>query len=183
MNRAHSLLEESLGEGDWTLNVSKTANVIIMRGGSERDDLEADRQAKRAARCGLLGGTPSRTLLEGEWKYYCCGNWKESDSGTKRMETMRKILEGKGTEEGKRTHVHLLRARCGTVGTDEHGAGCAHLDRVLLGMLRSLSGGGCAPNVERNQTEKKQNMSSVPGLCCRLRTSCKCEGYDGTRAG
>ena len=31
MNRALSLLEESLGEGDWTLNASKTANVIMMR--------------------------------------------------------------------------------------------------------------------------------------------------------
>ena len=69
MDRAYSLLEESLGEGDWTLNASKTANVIMMRGrGSERHDHGADRQAKRAARCGLLGGTPSRTLPEGEWK-------------------------------------------------------------------------------------------------------------------
>ena len=32
MNRAHSLLEESPGEDDWTLNASKTANVIMMRG-------------------------------------------------------------------------------------------------------------------------------------------------------
>ena len=31
MNRAHSMLEESLGEGDRTLNASKTANVIMMR--------------------------------------------------------------------------------------------------------------------------------------------------------
>ena len=31
MNRAHSLLEESPGEGDWTLNASKTANDIMMR--------------------------------------------------------------------------------------------------------------------------------------------------------
>ena len=46
MNRAHSLLEESLGKGDWTLNASKTANAISMQG--------ADRQEKRAARCGLL---------------------------------------------------------------------------------------------------------------------------------
>ena len=29
------------------------------------------------------------------------------------METMRKILQGQGTEEGKATHVHLLRAMCG----------------------------------------------------------------------
>ena len=40
---------------------------------------------------------------------------------------MRKILEGTGAEEGKTTHVHLLRARCGTVGTDKHGAGAKTL--------------------------------------------------------
>ena len=32
MNRAHSMLEESPGEGDRTLNASMTANVIVMRG-------------------------------------------------------------------------------------------------------------------------------------------------------
>ena len=120
MNEAHSLLEESREEGDWTLTASKCHHDE--RGGSERDDQGADRQAKRAAMCGLLGGMPSRTLFEGERKYYC-RKWKESDSGMKRMETMRKILEGKGTKEVKTTHVHLLRARCCTVGTDEHGAG------------------------------------------------------------
>ena len=31
MNRADSFLQESLSEGDWTLNASKTANVIAMR--------------------------------------------------------------------------------------------------------------------------------------------------------
>ena len=31
VNRAHSLLEGSPAEGDWTLNASKTANVIMMR--------------------------------------------------------------------------------------------------------------------------------------------------------
>ena len=31
MNRAHPTLEEFPGEGDWTLNASKTANVIMMR--------------------------------------------------------------------------------------------------------------------------------------------------------
>ena len=37
INRAHSMLEESQGEGDWTLNASKTANVMMMReGGRER---------------------------------------------------------------------------------------------------------------------------------------------------
>ena len=55
-----------------------------------------------------------------------------------------------------------LPARSGTVGTDEHGAGtndtCAHLDRVLLGMLRQSVGRDCAPNVERNQTERSNNV-------------------------
>ena len=32
MNRAHTFLEESLSEGDWTPNASKTANVIARRG-------------------------------------------------------------------------------------------------------------------------------------------------------
>ena len=36
---------------------------------------------------------------------------------------MRQVLEGKGTEEGKTAHVHVFRARCGTVGTDKHGVG------------------------------------------------------------
>ena len=39
------------------------------------------------------------------------------------METMRTILEGQSTEEGKPTHVHLLRARGCTVGADEYDTG------------------------------------------------------------
>ena len=61
MNRAHSLLEESPAEGNWSKCHRDEG------GGSERHDQGADRQAKSAARCGLLGGTTSRTSLEGEW--------------------------------------------------------------------------------------------------------------------
>ena len=38
---------------------------------------------------------------------------------------------------------------------------CAYLDRVLFGMLRSLSGGAACQNVDRNQTEtSKLSLSS-----------------------
>ena len=52
---------------------------------------------------------------------------------------------------------------------------CAHLGRVLLGMLKSLSE-GTARQTWRGTRQKKQKMSAVRRLCCRLRTSCKCEG-------
>ena len=90
---------------------------------------------------------------------------------------MRKILEGQGTEEGKPTLVHLLRALCGTGRTDEHGAETKTLRSLGPRVARDAEesvGRDCAPDVERNQTEKRKNMSSVPGLYCRSLTSCKC---------
>ena len=46
MNRAHSFREESLSDGDWTLNAGKTANVIAMRG-KERVRPPGDWQTRR----------------------------------------------------------------------------------------------------------------------------------------
>ena len=74
---------------------------------------------------------------------------------------MRQVLEGKGAEESKTAHVHLLRARCGTVGTDKHGVEprhCAHLDRVLLGMLRSLSGGTALQTWRGTRQQKAKHV-------------------------
>ena len=66
MSRAHSLLEESLGEGDWTLNASKTANVITIReegANATTRGLIDKRRGLRGVACSEC--TPSRTLLEG----------------------------------------------------------------------------------------------------------------------
>ena len=159
MNKAQSMLEESLG-GDWTLNASKTANVIMMRDeGANATTRGADRQAKWAARCGQLGGTTSRTLFESKWKYYS-RNWKESCSGAKRMETMRQVLEGKGAEESKTAHVHLLRARCGT------GVGTKTLRSPGSRAARDVEepvGRDCSSNVERNQTEESKTCLPLLG--------------------
>ena len=96
-------------------------------------------------------------------------DWKASGSGTQRMEAVRTILEGQSPEEGQASHVHLLRARGCAVGTDEHDAGATtlrSLDRVLLGMLRSLSG---ELRVKRGEEpdRNKEKKSFVPGHCCR----------------
>ena len=142
MNRAHSLLEESFKKSDWTLNASKTANVIAMRG----EGANATTTGLTDKRRGLRGVACSEARL--------LGPYLKSGSGTKRMETMRTILEGKSTEEGKTTHVHLLRARGCSVGTDESGAGtktlCIPGQRSAGDAEESVRGKG-ATNVERNQ--------------------------------
>ena len=166
MNRAHSMLEESLGEGDWTLNASKTANVIMMREegvSATTKGLIDKRRELRGVACSearLLG-----PHLKAEGKND--RNWKESNSGAKRMETMRQILEGKGTEEGKKAHVHLLRARCGTVGIGKHGVGTKTLRSPGSRAARDvegLVGRDISPNVERNQTEESKNCLPLLGF-------------------
>ena len=97
---------------------------------------------------------------------------------------MGQVLEGKGTEEGKTAHVHLLRARCGTVGTDKHGVGTKTLRSPGPSAARDveeLVGRDCASNVERNQTEESQKCSwALLQAAYELQVR---EGYDGTRAG
>ena len=68
MSRADSFLEESLGAGDWTLNASKTATVIAIRGEGASATTRglADKKGERASRCGLLGGAPARSVLESQ---------------------------------------------------------------------------------------------------------------------
>ena len=100
MNRAHS----TAGRVAWRRRLDPQCEQDSKchhdeGGGSERHDQGADRQAKRAARYGLLGGTTPRTLLESEWTYHG-RNWKESYSGAKRMETMRQVPEGKRYRRG-----------------------------------------------------------------------------------
>ena len=157
MNRAHSLVEESPGEGDWTLNASKTANVIMMRGEERTRRPGGWLTREEGCEVWLARGTTSRTLLEGECEYYG-RNWKESYSDTKRMETMRQVLQAKVPKRVKRLmFISFVQgaALSGLTSMVLEPRHCTHLDRVLLGMLRSLL--DCASNVERNQTEESKN--------------------------
>ena len=148
MNRAHSLLEESLGEGDWTLNASKTANVIMMR----EEGANATTRVLIDKRRGLRGVACSEARLLGPY------------------------LKAKGNvtaEIGRRaTAARRGWRQCGSFWK------AMVPKRVNRGACRGL-------RVKRGEDpdRRKQNMFSAPGPCCRLLTSCKCERYDGTRAG
>ena len=74
---------------------------------------------------------------------------------------MRKILEGKGAEEGKTTHVIFFvqgAALSGLTSMVLEPRHCAHLDCVLLGMLRSLSGGTARQTVRGTRQKKAKNV-------------------------
>ena len=166
-------------EGDWTLNVSKTATVIAMRdeGASATTRGLADKQrGLRGVACSEA--RPARSVPESKWEHRG-RDWKASGSCTQRMEAVRTILEGQSSEEGQASHVHLLRARCCAVGTAERDVGATTLRvpgcEVCREELRVIRG----EEPDRN----KQKTSCVPGHCCRQLNSCTCGGCDGTRAG
>ena len=69
MNRAHTFLEESLSEGDWTLQCEQDSERHCEERRGAHAMTRVDRQEERAAWCRLLGGTPARHLLESRRKH------------------------------------------------------------------------------------------------------------------
>ena len=154
MNRAHSLLEVSLGEGDLTLNASKTTNFITVRGERANATTRGLIDKKR----GLRGVACSEARLLGPYLRACNGNITKQEFGDNAEDSGR---PSKVPKRVNTTHVHLFRARSGTVGTDEHGAGTKTLRSLGPRAARDAEefvGSDCAPNVERNQTEKTKNV-------------------------
>ena len=113
MNRTHSFLEESPSGGDWTLNASKTANVIAMR----REGASATSRGLEDKKRGLQGVACSEACLLGPY-LKANGNITANGSCLQRMEAGRTILEGQRPQEGQASHAHLLRARRCAVGIE-----------------------------------------------------------------
>ena len=74
---------------------------------------------------------------------------------------MRQVLEGKGTEEGKTAHVFSFvqgAALSGLTSMVLEPRHCAHLDPVLLGLLRGLSGGVARQTWRGTRLKKAKNV-------------------------